>query len=114
VTPQTAITMGARIVTRLKSIAAGLLFCLVTALSAGAQVTIDASKITCKDFLTSTIADPDLIAYWLSGYYNGKRGNTVLDVNSLHDYVHQVEDYCVHNQDMMVMKAAETFLGVSK
>ena len=49
-----------------------------------------------------------------SGYYNGKRSNTVLDVNALLDYVSKVEDYCLHNQDVMVMKAAETLLGVSK
>jgi len=38
----------------------------------------------------------------------------VLDVNALLDYVSKVEEYCLHNQDVMVMKAAETILGVSK
>lgn len=114
VTPQKVTNMGVLIVTNSKSIAAGLLFCLVTVPSARAQIMIDASKITCKQFLLSTVSEPDHIAYWLSGYYNGKRGNTVLDVSDLQDYVHKVEEYCVHNQDMTVMKAAEMFLGVGK
>jgi acid stress chaperone HdeB len=96
------------------SIVAGLLFCLVIVPSARAQVTIDVSKITCKEFLNDTITVPDNIAYWLSGYYNGKRGNTVFDANLLKDYVNKVQDYCIHNEDVTVMKAAEILLGVSK
>ena len=98
----------------IRSIAAGILLCLAMTLYARAQITVDVSKITCKEFLHDTITAPDNIAYWLSGYYNGKRSNTVLDVNALRDYVSKVEDYCLHNQDAMVMKAAETLLGVSK
>lgn len=105
----------------IKSILAGLLFCLVTAPSARAEITIDVSKITCKEFLfdTITLPDniitlPDNIAYWLSGYYNGKRGNTVLNIHGLRDYVNKVEQYCVGNQDMTVMKAAETVLNSGK
>jgi acid stress chaperone HdeB len=101
-------------VTTIKPLIAGLLFCLVTVSAVWAQVTIDISKFTCKDFLGRTATQPDHVAYWLSGYYNGKRSNTVLDVNALRDYVSKVEDYCLHNQDAMVMKAAETLLGVSK
>jgi len=105
-------------VTNSKSIVAGLLFCLVFGLvaapAARAQVTIDVSKITCKEFLYDTITVPDNIAYWLSGYYNGKRGNTVFDVNVLKGYVTKVQDYCLRHQDITVMTAAETLLGVGK
>jgi hypothetical protein len=108
------INVGARIVTNRKSIAAGLLFCLVAAAPAGAQVTIDVAKITCKDLILSTLFEPDHIAYWLNGYYNGNRDNTVLDLSGLQDYVSRMEDYCVHNQDTTAMKAAETLLGAGK
>jgi len=101
-------------VTNTKFIAAGLLFCLVAAPPASAQVTLDVSKITCKEFLHDTITVPSNIAYWLSGYYNGKRGSTVFDANGLKDYVSEVEDYCLRNQDVTVMKAAETLIGASK
>jgi len=98
----------------IKSLTVGLLFCMVAVSAVRAQITIDVSKFTCKEFLARTVTQPDHVAYWLSGYYNGKRSNTVLDVNALLDYVSKVEEYCLHNQDVMVMKAAETILGVSK
>jgi hypothetical protein len=44
-----------------------------------AQVTIDVSKITCNQMFAYKIADPNKIALWLSGYYNGKRGTTIVD-----------------------------------
>ena len=95
-------------------IVAGLLFYLAAAAPARAQVTIDVSKITCNEFLHDTITVPDNIAYWLSGYYNAKRHNTVFDVNVLRSYVSKVQGYCLHHEDMTVMKAAETLLGVGK
>jgi acid stress chaperone HdeB len=101
-------------VTKLKSVTAGLLLCLVAAASAGAQVTVDVSKITCKEFLYDTVTVPDNIAYWLSGYYNAKRGSTVFDVNALKGYVSKVQDYCLHNQTVTVMKAVETLLSPAK
>jgi acid stress chaperone HdeB len=98
----------------MKPIMAGLLFCLTTAHATRAQETIDISKITCKDFVVSTLFEPDHIAYWLSGYYNGNRGNTVLDVDRLQDYVAKVRDYCQHNRETTVMKAAEALLAAGK
>ena len=89
----------------------GLLLCLAATVSCRAQVTIDATKLTCHDFLTETVVDRDKISYWLSGYYNGKRRNTNLSVTALLDFIDKMRDYCLHNQDVTVMKAAETLLG---
>jgi acid stress chaperone HdeB len=101
-------------VTNIKSVVAGLLFCFVTVPSVRAEITIDVSKMSCKELLLPTLIMPDDIAYWLSGYYNGKRGNTVFDITALRDYVYKVEQYCLQDQDMTVMKAAETVLNVNK
>jgi acid stress chaperone HdeB len=101
-------------VTNIKSVVVGLLFYLVTVSSVRAEITIDISKISCKDFLLPTFILPDDIAYWLSGYYNGKRGNTVLDVAGLRDYVNKVEQYCLANKEMTVMKAAEAVINGAK
>ncbi len=95
-------------------IVAALFFCLVAAPPASAQVTLDVSKITCKEFLHDTITVPTNIAYWLSGYYNGKRGSTVFDANALKDDVGEVEDYCLRNQDVTLMKAVDTLIGAGK
>ncbi len=52
---------------------------VVAVLPAHAQVTIDVSKITCEQYILYSVADPKDIAMWLSGYYNAKRNNTVID-----------------------------------
>jgi hypothetical protein len=36
-----------------------------------AQTTIDVAKITCEQLVLLKVADPNHIAIWLSGYYNG-------------------------------------------
>ena len=53
-----------------------ILFCLIIS-AAQAQVTVDVSKITCEQFRGYAITDPNNIALWLSGYYNGQRNNTI-------------------------------------
>jgi acid stress chaperone HdeB len=99
----------------MKSIIAAAVFCLVAVSSAQGDVPVDIAKITCRDFLLDTITLPDSLAYWISGYLNGKRGgNTVVDVVGLRDHVNKVEQYCLQNQDSTVMKAAETVLGGDK
>jgi hypothetical protein len=95
-----------------KSFVVGLLLCLAAAAPCSAQVTIDATTLTCRNFLTETVTAPDKISYWLSGYYNGKRANTSLNVTALLAFIDNMRDYCLHNQDVTVMKAAETLLGV--
>ena len=51
--------------------------------AAQAQVSVDMAKITCQQFVSFKIADPKLIAIWLSGYHNGKRANTLIDPQAL-------------------------------
>jgi acid stress chaperone HdeB len=97
-----------------KQVMAGLIFCLAAMPSAHAQVTIDVSKITCKEFMLSTLFEPDHIAFWLNGYYNGNHDNSVLDISALQNYVSKLQDYCVHNQDATIMKAADVLLGPGK
>jgi len=59
----------------------GLLISIVTVLPAKAQITLDVSKITCRQFLLGKVgASTRSVANWLSGYYNGKRDNTVIEV----------------------------------
>src|SRR5262252_1184807 len=53
---------------------------------AQAQTTIDVAKITCEQFVLMTVAEPEQIAIWLSGYYHGRRNSTTIDVQQLKDY----------------------------
>src|SRR5215468_4403489 len=66
--------------------ASGLLVALLSAGSAQAQVSLDISKITCDQFTLFKVTDPRNIAIWISGYYNGKRNNTVIDTQQLNEY----------------------------
>lgn len=97
-----------------KTLTASVMFALIMPAWAHAQVSIDVSKLTCRDFLSHTVTSPDKIAYWLSGYYNAKHGNNMLDLNGLRNYIDQVESYCQANQSAMFMPAAEKLLDGGK
>jgi acid stress chaperone HdeB len=88
-------------------------FCLVIS-AAQAQVTIDVSKITCEQFRGYAITDPNNIALWLSGYYNGQRNNTIIKVESFKENLEKVKDYCITHPTVTVMQAVEALLGKGK
>jgi hypothetical protein len=86
----------------------GILAALVAFSTAQAQTAIDVAKITCKQFVLLKVADPKYIAIWLSGYYNGKRGTTTVDVESLEDRAQQIKTYCLYkDKGGTVMEAVE-------
>jgi acid stress chaperone HdeB len=91
-----------------------LSFMALAAAPAHAQVTVDMSKITCEQYILFTMGDPKDIAMWLSGYYNAKRNNTVLDVQEFRDAGKKVMDYCQLNLKTTVMDAAEKVLGLKR
>jgi hypothetical protein len=79
-----------------------------------AQVMLDVAKITCDQFTGYKITNPQNIANWLSGYYNGKRGNTMLDTQELAANSNKLRDYCLVHPDVPVMQAVETVLATGK
>jgi hypothetical protein len=81
---------------------------------AHAQVMLDLSKVTCDQWSGYKITNPQNIALWLSGYYNGKRGNTVIDTQALAAENQKLRDFCITNPQMPVMQAAEKALGAPK
>jgi acid stress chaperone HdeB len=87
---------------------------LVLSATANAQVTVDVAKITCDQFAGFKITDPHNIAIWLSGYYNGKRDNTVIDTQALQENYNKLRDYCIVNQKVTVFQAAQTLFGPAK
>jgi len=83
--------------------------------TARAQTTIDVAKITCRQFLLGHVGGSTRsVANWLSGYYNGKRGNTVIEAESMQKNVRDLERYCRKNHEMPVMDAAKNTLGAEK
>jgi hypothetical protein len=75
--------------------------------NAHAQVTLDISKITCDQWAGYKITNPQNIALWLSGYYNGKRGDTQLDTQKLAADTQKLRDFCITNPQVPVMNAIE-------
>jgi hypothetical protein len=79
-----------------------------------AQDTIDIAKVTCDQFLSGQIYDAQTFSIWLSGYYNGTRHNTVVDVSALKSHSLDVMDYCISHKDMTLMEASQNVLGAKK
>jgi HdeA/HdeB family len=93
----------------------GLVLSSIVLAPAFGQVVVDVSKITCDQYVHSKITTPNLIAAWLSGYYNAKRNNKIIDLEALEDNVSKVQNYCYDEKNFKVpiMKAVETVLGKS-
>jgi len=81
--------------------------------STQAQVVVDVSKITCDQFVHAKIATPLYLAAWLSGYYNAKRNNRIVDLQALEENMNKVQNYCYDEKNFKVpvMKAVEQVLG---
>ena len=99
---------------RLVGIVSALIFALGAVPATRAQVMLDVSKITCEQFAGYKITTPENVAIWLSGYYHGKRGNTVVDMQKLLADTKTMQRYCLQNPQTLVMNAVETVLGVDK
>ena len=79
-----------------------------------AQVTLDVSKITCDQWVAYKVANPHYIALWLSGYYSGTKGNTVLDTQQLDENANKLREFCYVHKQTPVMDAAEAVFGVKR
>jgi acid stress chaperone HdeB len=75
------------------------------------QVTLDIAKITCWQFATYKVTDPQFIAIWISGYHHGKRNDTVIDIDDLLAKTAKMQDYCTKNPDVPLTQAVEIILG---
>jgi hypothetical protein len=76
-----------------------------------AQQTIDVAKITCAQFLTGNVSDSRSITIWLSGFYNGTRNNTLLDVSTLQKNSQSVMDYCFSHRNVILLNAVKGLFG---
>ena len=78
-----------------------------------AQVMVDMSKFTCNQLLSGT---PDALeaAVWTSGYYNGLRKNTMVDLNVLKHNAEAVMAACKDNPNKTIMQTVDTLLAAAK
>ena len=87
---------------------------LFVQIQAQAQVMVDVSKITCGDFLIGKPVPSKYIVLWLSGYYNAKLNNTIVDPEAMSKNDQKVETFCDQHADMTVMDAVKSVLGLDK
>jgi hypothetical protein len=79
-----------------------------------AQATLDVSKITCEDYFMDKITFSQYVVMWLSGYYNGKRNNTIIEPDAVKQNEEKVNRYCYQHRETTVMDAAKIVLGFDK
>jgi hypothetical protein len=91
------------------------LFLFVQIAAMHAQETIDVAKITCSQILREQLPSPTHdIVLWLSGYYNGKRNSTIINLQTINDDEEKVRFYCYSNPDTPVLDAIKNVLGLDK
>ena len=86
---------------------------LLFSVDAEAQVVVDVSKITCDQFATYKIENPENIAIWLDGYYHGTRGDMKVDIQTLSADAKKVEMYCLSKPEVPLVQAVKTVSGIS-
>lgn len=76
---------------------------------AKAQTTIDVEKITCEQFVTVDVAEPNQIGLWLSGYFHGKHGDKILRVQELRKNIAALKSAChlPQNIELPVIEVSE-------
>ena len=74
---------------------------------------IDMSKFTCTQLLSGS-QDATEAAIWTSGYYNGLRKNTKLDVAAMKHNADMVVAACKDNPKKTVMQTVDTLLAGKK
>jgi len=102
---------GEKHMPRIAVVLSALMFAVTAASAARAQVTLDVAKITCDQYTSHKITNPQNVAIWLSGYYHGKRGDTTLETQALIANAKKVRDYCFRNPQTLVMDAVEKLFG---
>jgi acid stress chaperone HdeB len=100
---------------KLRLLLTSALFLFVQITTMHAQETIDVAKITCAQILREELPSPTHdIVLWLSGYYNGKRNSTIINLRTINDDEEKVRFYCYGHPDTPVLDAIKTVLGLDK
>jgi acid stress chaperone HdeB len=90
-----------------KAILVATVFVMGAAIPAKAQVVIDMSLLTCKQYMD---ADPDrkeLVASWMSGYFSASKNLNVLDFGYVERNRRVVGNYCKRRPGETLMSAIQ-------
>ena len=80
-----------------------------------AQESLDLAKITCEQFQMRKLNTPPRdIVLVLTGYFHGKRNDTIIEFQAIKKHEEQVNSYCNAHLDMTLIDAAKNALGFDK
>jgi acid stress chaperone HdeB len=74
---------------------------------ASAQVILDMSLLRCSDYLSSDPERQELIAAWMSGYYNSAKNQPIVDMRRFQTNKALVEKYCKKHKKDNLMNAVQ-------
>ena len=100
---------------KLRLLLTSALFLFAQSPTTQAQEALDLAKITCEQFLMEKLATPSRDVFvWLSGYYNSKRNNTVIEPQTIKKREEQISSYCYEHGETTVMDAVKNLFGFDK
>jgi acid stress chaperone HdeB len=70
-------------------------------------VTVDMSKLTCREVGSMPAARTVGVAMWMNGYVHGKAGNAKIDGEKAHANAEKVAEYCKSHPDTTLTNAME-------
>jgi HdeA/HdeB family len=91
----------------------GGLLALAANFEVQAQVMVDMSKFTCGQLLGGS-QDAIEASIWMSGYYNGLRKNTMIDLNTMKHNADAVVAACHSSPNKTVMQTVNMMLAPKK
>ena len=100
---------------KLRLLRTSAIFLLAQIPTVQAQETVDVAKVTCEQILMEQLEAPSRdFVLWLSGYYAGKRNNTIIEPQTIKKDEENVNRYCYQHREMTVMDAVKNVLGFNK
>ncbi len=90
-----------------KLFAIAIIFLGASILPAAAQVRLEMSRITCKQWLDAAWDQQNFMQYWMSGYFNASRSNNLLDFSRLKRNTDKVTAYCKKHRSETLSSAIQ-------
>lgn len=72
---------------------------------ARAQVMVDMSRVTCKQFLDGADERQSLLASWMMGYFSASKNRDVIDVTKATRNINAIARYCQTHKSATLMNA---------
>lgn len=91
---------------RLSSVWTAAFVLCAASISADAEE-VDMAAIDCQGLLSMSAEEVVVTGAWMSGYFNGRADNTVLDTEMMPAYGAALGEYCEEHPDALLMKAVE-------